>query len=250
MHNSGFALLLRNKIAARFYSKISFYLHRKYSVPKPATDAKPRDVRRNAVENRNKMNLSEKLHLSLKSGNENFSFDNQNLNFSLLDFWRWSVSDILSNATRGILAEFIIAKALNTDVANVRNEWDAFDLLTPEKVKVEVKSSAYLQSWEQPDYSKISFSTRAAKPWDWSIDKRSDIAIRSADVYVFCLLNHKDKATVNPLNLDQWEFYVLATSELNNYSRSQHSITLNSLQKLAKSLKFLEVRNEVLKRFK
>ena len=148
------------------------------------------------------MNLSEKLHLSLKSGTENFSFDNQNLGFSLLDFWRWSVSDILSNATRGILAEFIVAQALNADIANVRNEWDAYDLLTPEKIKVEVKSSAYLQSWEQTDYSKISFSIRAAKPWDWSIDKRSNTPVRSADIYIFCLLKHKDKATVNPLNLD------------------------------------------------
>lgn len=192
------------------------------------------------------MNLSKKLHLSLKSGNENFIFENQNLNFSLLDFWRWSVSDILSNATRGILAEFIIAKALDTDIANIRNEWDAYDLLTPEKIKVEVKSSAYLQSWEQTKHSDISFSTRATKPWDWSIDKRSNTAVRTADVYVFCLLNHKDKATVNPLNLDQWEFYVLATSELNNYSRSQYSITLNSLKKLTKSLKYFEVRNAVL----
>lgn len=85
--------------------------------------AKLQNVRRNAVENLAKMNLSEKLHLSSKSGNENFNFENQNLNFSLLDFWRWSVSDILSNTTRGILAEFIIVKALGADIANVRNEW-------------------------------------------------------------------------------------------------------------------------------
>lgn len=195
------------------------------------------------------MNLLEKLHLSLKSGKENFSFDNQNLDFSLIDFWRWSVSDILSNATRGILAEFIIAKALEADIATVRNEWDAYDLLTPENIKVEVKSSAYLQSWEQTKYSDISFSTRAAKPWDHSIDKRSNIAVRTADTYVFCLLNHTDKATLNPLNLDQWEFYVLATTELNNYYRSQYSITLNSLKKLTNSLKFSEIRNEVLLKY-
>ncbi len=30
-------------------------------------------------------------------------------------------------------------------------------LITPEKIKIEIKSSAYLQSWEQTDYSKINF---------------------------------------------------------------------------------------------
>jgi len=188
-----------------------------------------------------RMNLSEKLHLEIKNGDEKFTSQNQDLNFSLLDFWKWSVSDILSNATRGILAEFIVAKGLSADIAKVRNEWDAFDLITPEGIKIEVKSSAYLQSWEQSDYSKISFSIKAAKPWDWAIDKRSELAIRSADFYVFCLLNHKDKSTVNPLNLNQWEFYVVSTEELNNYTRSQYSITLNSLKKLTNPLKFEEL---------
>lgn len=184
------------------------------------------------------MNFSKKLHLEIKNGDEKFISQSQVLNFSLLDFWKWSVSDILSNTTRGILAEFIVAKAQNADIAKVRNEWDAYDLITPRGIKIEVKSSAYLQSWEQFDYSRISFSIKAAKPWDWTTDKRSELAIRSADCYIFCLLNHKDKSTVNPLDLDQWEFYILSTKRINNYTRSQHSITLNSLRKLTKVLKF------------
>ena len=47
----------------------------------------------------------------LKTGDEKLTSGEKELDFSLLDFWRWSVSDILSNATRGILAEFIVAKA-------------------------------------------------------------------------------------------------------------------------------------------
>ncbi|MEC4027452.1 hypothetical protein [Myroides odoratimimus] len=194
------------------------------------------------------MNLLEKSHLSLKNGNEKFMIENQNLNFSLLDFWRWSVSDILSNATRGILAEFIVAKALDVDVSNARDQWDAYDLVTPENIRVEVKSSAYLQSWEQLDFSKISFSTSAAIPWNRSIDKRSDTAIRSADVYVFCLLKHKDKTTVNPLNLDQWEFYVVSTLQLNNDLGNQKSISLSVLQKLANALNFSELKDDVLRK--
>lgn len=103
------------------------------------------------------MALLEKSHLSLKNGNEKFMIENQHLNFFLLDFWRWSVFDILSNATRGILAEFIVAKALGVDVSNDRDQWDTYDLVMPENIRAEVKSSAYLQSWEQLDFSKISF---------------------------------------------------------------------------------------------
>ena len=62
---------------------------------------------------------------------------------------------------------------------------------------------------------------------------REDTPARHADVYVFALLVHKDKDMVDPLDLALWEFYVLPTSVLNERTRSQHSITLPSLKKLA-----------------
>ena len=186
-----------------------------------------------------------KIEQILKTGNENLIVNNNKLKFSLLDFWQWSVSDILSNATRGKFAEFIVATATNIDIKQIRDEWSAYDLETPDGIKIEVKSAAYLQSWEQKQLSKITFSTKASMSWDYEIEKRSTIVSRRADVYVFCLLYHIDKKTVNPLNLDQWEFYVLATTELNNYTRSQHSITLNSLKRLTNTVKYNEIYEEV-----
>lgn len=177
----------------------------------------------------------------IKTGDEPLTFHDESLNFKLLDFWRWSVSDILSNATRGRLAEFIIATATNIDIKQVRDEWGPYDLLTPNGIKLEIKSAAYLQSWQQSIYSTISFSTKLARHWDYLTNKRADIPQRHADVYVFCLLKHEDKLTVNPLNLNHWDFYVLATHELNNYTRSQHSITLKSLQKLTSAIKYNEI---------
>jgi hypothetical protein len=53
------------------------------------------------------------------------------------------------------------------------------------------------------------------------------------DVYAFALLAHVDKATVDPLDLGQWRFHVLATSVLDARTRSQHSVTLESLEQLA-----------------
>lgn len=81
-----------------------------------------------------------------KTGSEVFHASRQALGFALHDFWRWSVSDLVSNATRGRLAEFIVASALGIS-SDVRDEWSPYDLLSPEGLKIEVKSAAYIQSW-------------------------------------------------------------------------------------------------------
>ncbi|MFD1256803.1 hypothetical protein ACFQ3S_08335 [Mucilaginibacter terrae] len=189
-----------------------------------------------------------KIEATLKTGDERLVSKDQNLAFSLLDFLRWSVSDILSNATRGRFAEFIVATAVKLDIQQVRDEWGAYDLETPDGTKIEVKSAAYIQTWFQRSLSKISFSIKAALYWDSLTNLQSKIAKRSADVYVFCLLHHDNKQTCDPLNLDHWEFYVLATQELNLYTRSQHSITLKSLKKLTIAVNYEELNNEIIKK--
>jgi hypothetical protein len=180
----------------------------------------------------------DRIRATIKSGQEQLTYNAKALDFSLRDFWRWSVSDILSNATRGRFAEFIVATATNIDRSALRDEWSAYDLETPEGVKLEIKSAAYVQSWFQRTLSKISFSTKAAHHWDSLTNIQSPERKRHADVYVFCLLHHDNKLTADPLNMNHWEFYVLATKELNEYTRSQHSISLKSLQKLTDSVPY------------
>ncbi|MGW5990781.1 hypothetical protein ACWFRT_34045 [Streptomyces anulatus] len=150
---------------------------------------------------------------------------------ALFDFWRWACSDLAGNALRGILAEYIVALALDA-AAGVRTEWDAVDIRTAEGLRVEVKSSAYLQSWAQSKPSNISFSIAPASGWDGQTDEYSPDPLRRSDVYVFCVLHHQDKRTLDPLNLDQWDFYVLATSVLNEACPVQRTISLASLQRL------------------
>ena len=67
-------------------------------------------------------------------------------------------------------------------------------------------------------------------------------------MYVFCVLAHKDKSTVNPLDLSQWDFYVLDTKVLNDKVPKQKTITLSSLLKLNPSqIKYDELANEIYK---
>ena len=93
------------------------------------------------------------------------------------------------------------------------------DLTTPDGVRVEVKSAAYLQSWAQKELSRIS----SGHPGCWRGMRMrgfAGVARRHAQVYVFALLGHTNKATVNPLDLDQWVFYVLLIAVLDGRARS------------------------------
>ena len=165
-----------------------------------------------------------------KSGHEPFHIDGENIDKNLLSFWQWSSSEIVGNTLRGVLAEYIVSIDIKCPY-KVREEWDAFDLITQEGLRVEVKSSSYLQSWKQNKFSNISFGIQETIIWDENTDnnKRTTEAKRQADVYVFCLLAHKEQETIDPLNLKQWEFYVLPTRVLNERVGSQKRITLSSL---------------------
>jgi hypothetical protein len=44
-----------------------------------------------------------------KNGAERFHASGRTLPEQLLGFWQWSASDLLENATRGILAEYLAA---------------------------------------------------------------------------------------------------------------------------------------------
>lgn len=168
-----------------------------------------------------------------RSGDEVFHSDGCPYEFSVLDFWRWSSSDLVSNARRGVLAEYIVGSALGITQDNVRDEWAAYDLLSPEGIRVEVKSAAYIQSWSQRQLSSITFKVRKTRAWSAETNIQEKESRRQAQVYVFALLAHQDKRTIDPVNVKQWRFYVLPTSVLDARTRSQHSITLRSLEALA-----------------
>ncbi|MEN8242620.1 MAG: hypothetical protein ABFS17_11905 [Chloroflexota bacterium] len=173
-----------------------------------------------------------KLKVTPKTGDEKFTIEGEPTGFDLRSFWSWSTSDLVSNTTRGVLAEFIVAQALGITAGTVRQEWDAYDLETVEGIKIEVKASAYIQSWHQERLSAISFDISKSRGWDPKTNKSSPESKRSADIYVFALHAHQDKSSVDPLNLDQWQFIVVPTEFLNHRLGEQATITLGSLNNL------------------
>lgn len=93
------------------------------------------------------------------------------LPINVLSFWQWSTSELLGNALRGVLAEFIVASAIEV-LDKPREEWDAYDLVTNSGKKIEIKSSSYLQSWGQSKLSKIIFGIQPTTVWE-NDNKRS-----------------------------------------------------------------------------
>ncbi len=166
-----------------------------------------------------------------RSGVEPFCEGGNPLGFDLLGFWQWSASDIVSNATRGIVAEYLVANAIGV-ADGTRVEWASYDLLDPRGFAIEVKSAAYLQTWHQDRLSVILFNCPKTLAWDAATNRQSLETRRQAQVYVFALLSHQDQSTLNPLDVSQWEFYVVPTATLDRRERSQHSITLPSLRAL------------------
>jgi|TARA_B100000315_G_scaffold256109_1_gene301224 hypothetical protein len=159
---------------------------------------------------------------------------------SILDYWVWAFSDLVGNTERGVLAEYLVAMAIGAENP-VRNSWGAYDIDAPDGMKIEVKSAAYVQSWYQKHLSNIQFGIRKTLEW---IPERNEFGKerkRHSDIYVFCLLTQKEKRLVNPLDLDQWEFYVILTSLLDGEFGDRQSISLNQVMMFSRAYKLRQL---------
>lgn len=172
---------------------------------------------------------------------------------TLSDFWSWAYSDILGNAERGAMAEFLVACALElTDKPRIT--WDKYDLLLNEngrEISIEVKASGYFQTWGQREKSKLIFGIQPTKAWDYVTDTFEEEQKRQAEIYVFCVHNANEKNDgMNTLDLSQWDFYLLPTSVLNEKTGKQKTISLDKLLKIgAEKCPYEELHERIVKLF-
>jgi len=153
---------------------------------------------------------------------------------TVLNFWQWAFSDLQANNVRGIFAEWIVAKLLNIPLT-VRDSWIECDLVTPEGVKIEVKTSAYLQTWTQKRPSKIVFTGLKGRKLDIATNQYAPKSTYNADIYVFCVHIEQNPEEWDALNINQWSFYLLPKEKLE--SLGQSSLSLNPLKKMSRELR-------------
>jgi hypothetical protein len=160
------------------------------------------------------------------TGQERFSSDPA----SVLDFWRWAFSDLRTNIVRGVLAEYLVAQAVG-DPSPLREAWDNWDVTTATGIKVEVKSSAYLQSWNQRKLSAITFSGLTGREWSAQTNELAADRTLRAEVYVFAIHTCREPDQYDPLEIEDWEFRVMSAAQLAEHG--YRSVTLSFLNRHA-----------------
>jgi hypothetical protein len=158
------------------------------------------------------------------------------------DFWSWAYSDLLTNTVRSLLAEFLVASALG-ETQTVRTEWDSVDVRY-RGYKVEVKSSGYVQTWNQSKLSTIKFDIAPKYGWDANANTVAAERSRSADVYIFCLFlaTEKEQAYETVRDTACWRFYPVTTAQLNAHYAVQKSIGLAGVQALVQPCGYAELK--------
>lgn len=148
---------------------------------------------------------------------------------TVLDFWRWGMSELRTNTLRGVMAEFIVSKAVGS-TAPGRVEWDPYDAVTPDGIRIEVKCGAYLQAWSQQRLSRIVFSGLSARLLDEAAGTYVGERGYNADVYVFAVQTATSHDVFDVLDTRQWEFYVLSRAQVEGTGcRSLSIVTVRAL---------------------
>lgn len=138
-----------------------------------------------------------------------------------------------NNTYRDMLAEFLVAKALNLE-SITRAYWELYDLLY-DGIKIEVKSSAYIKAQEQEELYAPRFD----------IHEAATTGDRVSDVYVFCLLSEKDCEAINPLDLNLWDFFVAKTSVINSTFDKQKSAALSVIEPICIHAQFSKIKQAI-----
>jgi hypothetical protein len=163
---------------------------------------------------------------------------------TVLDFWQWAFSDLCDDDIKGWFAEWLVGKLLKIPMTR-RISWADSDLIigTPEKnLGIEVKSTAYYQSWKLVnEYGEsvipkplkndarqtLRFSGLMAKT---AIKPAvaSDKRVHKSDLYVFALEKHMDYETWDALDITQWEFFLATKEQLSD----KPSVTIRQLEEM------------------
>lgn len=180
------------------------------------------------------------------TGKDRFVAGTCDLGFSVLDFWQYAYSELNSDP-RYDIAEYLVSIALELTEAYNRKNWTLFDILYPRNQKtipdgyrIEVKCTGYYQTWRTD--GKVSqqraFSIR-------KVHDENGVLSRHSDVYVFCLLNGNTREEANPLDVDNWAFYMISTHRINEECGENKSISLQRIKHMSPEFTYAQIKREI-----
>ncbi len=173
-----------------------------------------------------------------------FIFDDNDTGLTLLDFWKFRYCNIFD--LQESIAEFIVAKALGKETADNLEYWTLYDIDYRGK-RVEVKETSYYHPWNKD--GKVSMQrtfgiTKANSSYgDKTHENRYE---RQNDVYVFCLNTGFTAEESYPLNLNNWEFYIVPTKVINEKCENQKTVSLQRIKQLGfEAKRYDEIRQTI-----
>ena len=160
---------------------------------------------------------------------------------TVLDFWQWAFGDLCDDDVKGAYAEWLVHKLLGVQTSR-RISWANSDIITPGGTRIEVKSTAYWQSWKflnergeledtpkhMPTTSEKSIRFSGLMARDSTSTDWSKTAAFKSDIYVFAFQAEKEIAKWNALYLKQWQFFLVPAAALK--SLGWKSISLATLR--------------------
>ena len=176
------------------------------------------------------------------TGKEEFLFQNKKTGLNMLDFWQWHYSDVYS--LHDMIAEYIVARAMGCEEPYNSGSWTLYDI-SYRGMRIEVKETSYYHSWqsdEEPKSNQRRFGI--TKAYSIYKDNESEFA-RQNDIYVFCLNTGETREGSNPLNLENWEFYVIPTSTINKECGDSKTVGLSKVRKLTEMTDYSQLREKI-----
>jgi len=158
---------------------------------------------------------------------------------TMLDYWQRAHGNLKDNAGRGVFAEWMVWRLLGLRDGWPQDHWKNCDIKAG-KVRIEVKASAYVQSWHVAEHAYpdkpalIKFSALKNRlVLNREETAFAKVATFNCDLYVFCAQLHRHQRTWDALDLGQWKFYCLKKTVLEEVN--QASMNLNTLRGLTKT---------------
>lgn len=178
------------------------------------------------------------------TGEEKFSLNGMELEMSMLDLWQFKYSNIYN--MQEVIAEYIVAKALEKEQADNDAYWTLWDIDYRGK-RIEVKETSYYHSFNKPgkiSRQRVFGITKANSNYEYEGEENR--YERQNDIYVFCLNLGETAETSNPLNLDNWEFYIVPTNTINNNCGNNKTISLGRIKGMGfQAVKFNQIKKQI-----
>ncbi len=178
------------------------------------------------------------------NGNEKFTFNGVATELDMLDFWQFQFSNIYT--LQDSIAEYIVGKALGLTKAQNTDYWTLFDIPYRNK-RIEVKETSYYHPWNEG--GKVSMQrtfgiTKANSSYENNNEENR--FERQNDIYVFCLNTGDTKDASYPLNLNNWEFYIVPTSVINKHCENNKTIGLGRIRSLGyQAIQYDKIKDEI-----